>query len=1067
MIKQINMYFKHITLTFIFFLILQSNGFSQFKVVKGSTQNEVKTSNFEVHPLWKSRKPANDVRDFTKVRFNPRSLSASDLIQLPEGFKVAHYDENNQPIAISGKLDEKTRSGKSLEEQSFTYIEKVGKVIGIINPWEELKLVDSNTDDLGQTHLKFNQIFNGVEILGAEVVTHSDRNVINYVNGNWHFRPKGINTNASLSSEQAISKLNLANIEKNDEEENFGIYSNMKPISKLVLLPQNETYKLVYQIIAYPDLLHRWEYLVDAHTGEIVNQHMNSCKLHNHKFENSELNSDFSTSIKELSNFNNQQPFQLNIQPMADGHVVMQGKDLFGITRTVNSYEKTSLRYMIDANRDMFKATSTLPNNPTGAIWTIDAGNRKPVNQRYSYNHISTSSNLWDNPSAISAHFNGSKSYEYFKNTFGRNSIDGRGGTVISFINVADEDGSSMGNAFWNGQGLYYGNGDSGFFPLARALDVAGHEMAHGVIQNTANLNYENESGALNESFADVFGSLIDRDDWKIGEDVVRLSEFPSGALRDLEDPNNRAPKDNYNKGYQPKVYSNRYKGTEDNGGVHINSGIPNYAYFLFASNSQVGKDRAEKVYFRALSTYLTRSSRFVDCRAAIIKSSQDLYGDAVAKIAENAWNSVEVFGSTNTPPPTDTSKSKYEVDLKENPGEDLIFLLNGNGVGMDIINLKGEYVIPSPLSNRKPLSKPSITDDGSEIVYVGQDKKIYYIAVNYKTRTKEEVVLVDQAAFRNVIISRDGQRIAVLTDDLQPTILVFDSSKPLPRTFTLRNPTTASGVSTGDVLYADAMEWDHSGEFIIYDALNKVEGQGTTAISYWDISFMRAWSLTNKDYMPNETTTFSKLIQNLPPGVDIGNPTFSKNSPYIIAFDYQDDEGINNVLGANIENGNIGLLAESSDLGYPTYSKNDKFVLFDAVSLFNPTNIKIVVTDASKIQSAKPKGEVYIEDAKWANWFGNGFRITTDVKNEKSIPTIGYPNPASEWISLTFEANKNQRSDFQLYSIDGRMLKSIENSISAGTNTTTIDIKDIPKGVFIVKTVIDGKNLSHQFIKI
>jgi bacillolysin len=142
-------------------------------------------------------------------------------------------------------------------------------------------------------------------------------------------------------------------------------------------------------------------------------------------------------------------------------------------------------------------------------------------------------------------------------------------------INVADEDGSSMGNAFWNGQAMFYGNGDGAFQPLARGLDVAGHEMTHGVVQSTANLDYEGESGALNESFADVFGSMIDRDDWKIGEDVVKTSAFPSGALRSLEDPHNGASTNNFNAGWQPRHYDERYKGTEDNGGVHINSGIP------------------------------------------------------------------------------------------------------------------------------------------------------------------------------------------------------------------------------------------------------------------------------------------------------------------------------------------------------------------------------------------------------------------------------------------------------------------------------------------------------------
>src|SRR5690606_10558383 len=110
----------------------------------------------------------------------------------------------------------------------------------------------------------------------------------------------------------------------------------------------------------------------------------------------------------------------------------------------------------------------------------------------FKYDHVTSSSNTWTNsPGGVSSHFNGGKAFEYFRIVHNRNSIDGNKGNIISFINVADEDGASMGNAFWNGAAMFYGNGDGAFFPLARGLDVAGHEMSHGVIQNTANLVYQ------------------------------------------------------------------------------------------------------------------------------------------------------------------------------------------------------------------------------------------------------------------------------------------------------------------------------------------------------------------------------------------------------------------------------------------------------------------------------------------------------------------------------------------------------------------------------------------------
>ena len=117
------------------------------------------------------------------------------------------------------------------------------------------------------------------------------------------------------------------------------------------------------------------------------------------------------------------------------------------------------------------------------------------------------------------------------------------GGNILAFFNVAELNGSgdpvSMENAFWNGAAMWYGNGGSSFKELARGLDVGGHEMTHGVVEKTANLVYQDESGALNESFADIFGAMIDRDDWRMGEDVMQPGASPSGALRDLSNPAN------------------------------------------------------------------------------------------------------------------------------------------------------------------------------------------------------------------------------------------------------------------------------------------------------------------------------------------------------------------------------------------------------------------------------------------------------------------------------------------------------------------------------------------------
>jgi len=267
---------------------------------------------------------------------------------------------------------------------------------------------------------------------------------------------------------------------------------------------------------------------------------------------------------------------------------------------------------MLDGSRDMFNSfSSNLPDDPVGAIWTIDANNTAPQNSNFNIGHVTSASNNWGGtPEGVSAQFNAGQAYEYFKEKHVRNGISGAGDNIVSIVNVSGEDGSSMGNAFWNGFAIFYGNGNSAFFPLGRGLDVAGHEMSHGVVQNTANLRYQGESGALNESFADVFGAMIDRNNWTIGEDVVKSGAFPSGALRDLEDPHNGAATNDFARGWQPKHVDEQYLGSQDNGGVHINSGIPNHAYYRIAT--ELGKTKAEQIFYRALTVYLTKSSNFV-----------------------------------------------------------------------------------------------------------------------------------------------------------------------------------------------------------------------------------------------------------------------------------------------------------------------------------------------------------------------------------------------------------------------------------------------------------------------
>jgi Zn-dependent metalloprotease len=260
-------------------------------------------------------------------------------------------------------------------------------------------------------------------------------------------------------------------------------------------------------------------------------------------------------------------------------------------------------------------------------------------------------------PIAQAAHDGAGVVYDYYFNTFQRDSIDGNGLPLVSTVNFGS-DPQDAENAAWVGEyrQMIYGDGGRIFRPLPYGLDVVGHEFTHGVIETSANLIYEVQSGALNESYADVFGAMIDRDDWLIGEEVVKSPPFPTPFLRSLQDPNAEGfydPRNPLGGVGQPATmdqYANLPNSRRaDNGGVHINSGIPNHAHYLLAQ--AIGREKTEQIAYRALTQYLSPTSDFVDAATASIRAATDLYGAADANATQQAFAQVGITAAGTTAP--------------------------------------------------------------------------------------------------------------------------------------------------------------------------------------------------------------------------------------------------------------------------------------------------------------------------------------------------------------------------------------------------------------------------------
>ncbi|MCE4957431.1 M4 family metallopeptidase [Macrococcoides caseolyticum] len=233
---------------------------------------------------------------------------------------------------------------------------------------------------------------------------------------------------------------------------------------------------------------------------------------------------------------------------------------------------------------------------------------------------------------AVDAHYYGDIVYDYYKNTHNRDSYDGNGAPIYSVVHY----GQNYNNAFWNGEAMVYGDGDGRTFTsLSGANDIIAHELTHAVTEYTAGLIYENQPGAINESMSDVFGYFVDPD-FLMGEDVYTPG-VPGDALRSFDQPelyDQPSHMDDYQ--YLPNTENG------DWGGVHINSGIPNKAFYNTVT--KIGKAKSEQIYYRALSYYLTSTSDFKDTKEALIQSAQDLYGQTEADTINAAWEAVGVY---------------------------------------------------------------------------------------------------------------------------------------------------------------------------------------------------------------------------------------------------------------------------------------------------------------------------------------------------------------------------------------------------------------------------------------
>lgn len=530
----------------------------------------------------------------------------------------------------------------------------------------DYRLISKETDQIGMEHLKYQQYYNGTPLEWATFSLHARDGFVHSFSGNLY---KGISNekNVSVTFEQALEKSKEIHqarkymwedtkeetlLKKMTKNQNATYY----PKNQLVVFNTGEKFEWAYKITLYSKLpLSKKDYYISASTNKV---------------------------LKVLDRINN-----------ADTQGTAVTRYSGNQTITADSYNG-SYR-LLESGRGNGIATFNM--QMTGdygsAVDFIDTDNY--------WNNV----NAQQDEVATDAHWATEKYYDYLYNTFGRNSIDNNGFALYNYVHA---DLTAMGfssnvNAFWDGQRMTFGDGNSTYSPLT-TVDITCHEITHGLTELTANLVYADESGALNEGFSDIFGTVVEfyakpsSANWTIGEDI-------GSAFRSLANPNQYNDPDTYH-------------GTnwDFNNEVHQNSTVISHWFYLVAQGGSgtndigntynvngIGIDNAAKIAYRTLVYYLPANSTYNDARFYSILAASDLFG-ACSPEVEAVTNAMYAVGVGQAYQPnvvadfsssiTQTCQAPFTVQFENNSLNGYDFFWDfGDGTTSTDINPQHTYL--------------------------------------------------------------------------------------------------------------------------------------------------------------------------------------------------------------------------------------------------------------------------------------------------------------------------------------------------------------------------------------
>jgi Zn-dependent metalloprotease len=900
------------------------------------------------------------------------------------------------------------------------------QILKIDDPSQEFLRLSTKQSENGIIHVRFQQMYRGLEVWAKDAYVHLDTyGNVQFYNGNISQTPFAITSvfgkiTQDIAIQNTYNDLSIRVPIKKLPQFAKDISGYTEPKARRIIFHDRfRIPHLTWLVEIRPNIKDDYYYFIDAETGFIIEKYNNT---------------------------------------KADGPTTGSGNDLNGVNRTFGTYLYNNSYYMIDASQSMYDAAkSKIPSDPVGAIQCLDLKNKDMTDNATLY--FATSNNNQWQPLEISAQYNAITTYNYLKNTHKRNSVDDKGMSIFSVIHVT-ENNQPMDNAYWNGAFLCFGDGGQLLKPWPGTLDLSAHEVIHGVTQYSANLEYKYQSGALNESMSDVFGAMVERKNWQLGEEIVKnFTYFPSGALRDISNPHNGG-NSRYDPCWQPKDMSEFVSTEEDNGGVHVNSSIPSYAFYLVATEQ--GKEKTEKIWYKALTSYMTRSSQFIDARITTIKAAEEIYGKDTPEVnsVKRAWDAVKVYEGSGTPEPPTTSMN----------GDDWILAIATDPSDPNSIYMTKPTPASAadfmPLSKTVAWSRPAVSDNGQIILFIDNNNNLR--GMNSNPVNPQEQVIDNSGTWNSVAIGPGLSLVALTTKNMDKKIYLVNMTNNQTKTYELKIQSGDAPVP-GPVIYADAMVFDQSGKYLLFDAYNELKDMSGGVYGYWTLNIMDV-----------TTGQMANLFASVPDVYSVGNPAIAKTKPSRIVFDVMDESTKNIiVMTLDLNTGDLGMVGSNNAvngnpiIGYPTFAKDDKFVAYHSVVLnnyFQPVDGIVKMPLQSDLLNGTGVPVVHSTYSTCPVWFVIGTRVGVENQTE-NLPLStslnqNYPNPFNLSTVISFELSVSSYIKLIIYDVLGReVTKLVDEFRSAGYHSIIWNAKNMASGIYYYRLEVSGVNTSHACI--